>query len=233
MKKGEREAKQILQSKGFEFDELYIDDNSKPSMPDLRFKNGRYLEVTHTLHNHGNITHLNKYHQKSTDEQLRIAKEAKAAYDRIKTKGYPYTLDGLTTEGLKQYKRDRILVKEHYGLDVADGTRTEKCDHPAIVSSVDNILREITKDKASKHPNSDTDLFIFILEDEYRCFCELIKSKSYNMYYDTFMNCIIKSPFKCVYLCVWDFESQSYNIENPVLIKMEKVSETELDTSLM
>lgn len=230
MKNGEQEAKKILQSKGFEFDEAYIDDNSKPSMPDLRFKNGRYLEVTHTLHYHGNITHLNKYHQKSTEEQLRIAKEAKAAYDRIRTKGYPHTLNGLTAEGLKQFKKDRNLVKEHFGIDVSDGTRTEKCDHPAIISSADNIIREITKDKAPKHSNSDTDLFIFILEDEFRCFYHLIKSKNYNVYYDTFMNYVIKSPFKCVYLCVWDFESQSYNTQNPILVKMETLSETTLET---
>lgn len=233
MKKGEQEAKQILQSKGFEFDETYIDDNSKPSMPDLRLKNGRYLEVTHTLHNHGYITNLNKFHKKPIKEQLRIMKEARAAYDRIRTKGYPHTLGGLTDEGLKQFTRDRKLIKANMGLDVSTGSQTEMCDNPTIVSSVDNIICEVTKDKAPKHSSGDTDLFVFILEDEYYCFVELIKSKDYNMLYDTFVNYIIRSPFKVVYLCVWDFECQSYITENPVLIKMETISETVLDISRM
>ena len=233
MKKGELQAKQILQAKGFEFDETYIDNNSQPSMPDPNLKNGRYLEVTHTLHNHGYITHLNKLHKKSIEEQLRIMKEAKAAYDRIRTKGYPHTLDGLTDEGLKQFRRDRKLVKANMGLDVSDGTRTEKCDIPVIESSVDNIIREVTKDKAPKYSNGETDLFIFVLEDELRCFYELIKSKNYNVCYDTFMNHVIQSPFKCIYLCVWDFESHSYNTQNPILVKMETLSETTLETSRM
>lgn len=229
MKKGEQEAKQILQLKGFEFDDTYCDDNSKQSMPDLRFKNGRYLEVTHTLHNHGNMTRLNQFRKKPLTEQLRIMKEAKAAYDRITTKDYPYTLDGLTDEGLKQFRRDRNLVKEHFGLDVYDGTISENCDIPVIESSANNIIREITKDKAQKHPNGNADLFVFILEDEYDCFCELVKSKHYNTYYDTFMRSVIKSPFKLVFLCVWDFESQTYNINNPNLIKMETKSDISLD----
>lgn len=229
MKKGEQEAKQILQLKGFEFDDTYCDDNSKQSMPDLRFKNGRYLEVTHTLHNHGNMTHLNQFRKKPLTEQLRIMKEAKIAYDRITTKDYPYTLDGLTDEGLKQFRRDRNLVKEHFGLDVSDGIRSENCDIPVIESSANNIICEITKDKAQKHPNGNTDLFVFILEDEYDCFCELIKPKHYNTYYDTFMRSVIKSPFKAVFLCVWDFESQTYNINNPDLIKMETKSDISLD----
>ena len=229
MKQGEQEAKQILQLKGFEFDNTYCDDNSKPSMPDLRFKNGRYLEVTHTRHNHGNITHLNKFHQKTIEEQFSIMENAKAAYDRIKTKDYPHTLNGLTDKGLEKFKQDRNLVKAHYGLDVSNGTTSEDCDIPIIESSANNIICEITKDKAQKHPNGNTDLFVFILEDEYDCFCELIKSKHYNTYYDTFIRSVIKSPFKLVFLCVWDFESQTYNINNPDLIKMETKSEISLD----
>lgn len=231
MKKGELQAKHILQAKGFEFDGAYCDDNSEESMPDLKYKDGRFFEVTHTLHNHGNIIRPNKFWLKSTKEQLRIMKNARAAYDRIRTKDYPCTFDGLTDEGLSQYRKDRKLVKQHFGLDVSDGSKSEYCDIPTIESSVNNIIREVIKDKARKHPNGYTDLFIFVLEDEYYCFCELIKSKNYNIYYDTFMNYIIKSPFKCVYLCVWDFESQSYNIEKPVLIKLEKTSETVLDIS--
>ena len=46
-KQGENEAIQILQKKGYEFDLDYKDQNSGESMPDLKYKDGRYLEVTH------------------------------------------------------------------------------------------------------------------------------------------------------------------------------------------
>lgn len=51
LKKRETEAMQILELKGIEFDKSYCDNNSKNSRPDLRYKNGRFLEVTHTHHN--------------------------------------------------------------------------------------------------------------------------------------------------------------------------------------
>lgn len=51
MKQGEQEAKEILQLKGYIFDNQYYDDNSSKSMPDLKFQGGNYLEVTHTQHN--------------------------------------------------------------------------------------------------------------------------------------------------------------------------------------
>lgn len=46
MKQGEQEAKEILQLKGYIFDNQYYDDNSSKSMPDLKFQGGNYLEVT-------------------------------------------------------------------------------------------------------------------------------------------------------------------------------------------
>lgn len=51
-KKGEAEARQILMNKGYTFDPVYHDDNSANSMPDLRFTNGQFLEITHTGHEH-------------------------------------------------------------------------------------------------------------------------------------------------------------------------------------
>lgn len=50
MKKGEFEAKSILEKLGVQFDESYYDDNSRNSMADFKYKNGRFLEVTHTRH---------------------------------------------------------------------------------------------------------------------------------------------------------------------------------------
>lgn len=51
-KQGELEARAILENKGYVFDTNYWDNNSKDSMPDLKYKGGNYIEVTHTRHNH-------------------------------------------------------------------------------------------------------------------------------------------------------------------------------------
>ena len=73
MKQGEQEAKMILERKGVAFDDNYHDDNSRPSMPDFKYLDEeRFLEVTHTLHNNAIITHINRFHRKSTAEQLEI-----------------------------------------------------------------------------------------------------------------------------------------------------------------
>ena len=227
-KRGEKEAKSILQSKGFEFDDTYYDDNSKDSMPDLRFVNGRYLEVTHTLHNHS-VCSLNNYCRKSIEEQLQIANYTEKALDRITSRKYPRTFDELTDGGMTQFESDKITVKNHFGVDVSDFTKHSefKCNVLIVESSTDNIIREI-KEKASKHSKGDTDLFIFILEDEYNCLCDLLETEKWNGCYNSFMNSVIKSPFDIVYLCVWNFESQTYNTENPILLKFETSSEQKL-----
>lgn len=231
-KQGEQEAKQILEVKGFVFDSSYCDDNSKESMPDLRFANGRYLEVTHTLHNHEIVRSINKFHQKSIDEQLQIMTDAKEAYDRITKNDYPQTLDGLTDKGLKQFKKDAKIVRNHFGIDVSDLTKRSEfnCDSPIIESSTDNIIHEI-REKAQKYSKGDTDLFIFILDDEYNCLCYLLKTGTWNGCYNAFMRSVIISPFNVVYLCVWNFKAQTYNIENPILLKFETVSDDKLSFS--
>lgn len=88
MKKGELEAKEILEKLGEQFDEDYHDDNSKSSMPDLRYKNGRYLEVTHTRHNNAIFTSANKFSKKSITEQLEIEIKAADAIERMCNSGY-------------------------------------------------------------------------------------------------------------------------------------------------
>jgi hypothetical protein len=60
-KKGESEAIIILENIGIEIDRDYYDDNSHKSMPDIRCKDGRYIEVTHTLHNNAIPTTLSRF----------------------------------------------------------------------------------------------------------------------------------------------------------------------------
>ena len=234
-KQGEIEAKQILQLKGIQFDESYCDDNSSPSMPDLKYQNGRFLEVTHTWHNN-NIPKFNiNFMYKSINEKIKIMKRAREAYDRICKFDYPRTTDGLilgdlTAEGKEQLKQDRKIVRNHFGAYDPDLKRYSEfnCDMPIIHSSVDNIIHEITKDKARKYPNGDTDLFIFILQGEFECLDDLLKTGTWNQCYNNFMRTITQSPFKVIYLCVWDFRSQMYNIKNPILIKFETISDRKL-----
>ncbi len=233
-KQGEQKAKSILHSKGIEFDDTYFDNNSRKSMPDLRMTNGRYLEVTHTLHNHNIFRKFNDFQRKSTGEQLQIMIEARNAYERIRKCDYPMTPDGegVTEEGFKHLQKDAKIVKKHFGMDISDFTKHSefKCDVPAIECSTDNIIREI-EEKASKYPNGDTDLFVFILESECECLCDLLSTGTWNGYYHGFMRSILLSPFKIVYLCVWDFESQTYNKETPRLLKFETISNDKLTYS--
>ena len=81
-KRGEEEAVKILESKGYIFDKSYFDDNSQNSMPDLRYIDGRYLEVTHTFHNN-NISELNRFHKMSISGQLCKQLEVNASLKRI------------------------------------------------------------------------------------------------------------------------------------------------------
>lgn len=162
MKQGEEEAKQILETIGRRIDETYCDDNSKSSMPDLRFKSGRYIEVTHTKHNNSVIT--------------------------------------LRDKVLRTMPRDRIAKEFEY--------------------STDNILEAI-KRKSLKHPLGDTDLFLFITQGEYNRLRQLIKNHKVNPNYNEFKSAVFNSPFKIIYLCVWSFKNQKYELRHPVVVNLK------------
>lgn len=219
-KRGEAEAMQILQAKGILFDEKYNDEGKENSKPDLRYADGRYLEVTHTLHNHSTVCNLNRFQRKDIEEQLQIMSAAKEANDRNRKRNYPMTLEGLTDEGKEQFKRDVKVVRDHYGMDISDFTKHSEfnCDVPVIECSTDNIIRQV-REKALKHTNGDTDLFVFILEDEYRCLCYLLETGTWNGCYNAFLNALFASLFPTIYICVWDFHNQKYDVENPKLLK--------------
>ena len=222
MKQGEQQAKEILERKGIAFDETHHDDGSKHSLPDLKYLGEeRYLEVTHTLHNNKIAMEPNDYYMKSTSEQQEIEEKAFAAYDRIRHIGYPNT-----EEGKAQYKRDLKLVKSHYGydptkIDFSEQFSEFKCDRPTIECSTDNILRKV-KEKGEKHKSGNTDLFIFVLEDEFEAMMDLLQSDPQYSSYAVFINAILQSPFQVVYVCQWDFEAQKYEVDDPLIMKFEK-----------
>lgn len=231
-KQGENEALRILKSKGITFNELYFDDGQAGrSLPDLQYTDGRYLEITHTLHNN-ELTKpkLRQFNKMPIQQQFEIAQKASDAYKRMRNKDYPTNpgmVGALTKEGSEQFARDRKLVDKHFGgYDKRTGRRSEfNCDIPIIEYSSDNILREIIE-KGGKHPAEDTDLFIFATEDEFKSMMHLIETQRYNASYSSFMQTINSSPFKIVYVCVWLFEKQMYVIDNPTLMKFWKTDST-------
>ena len=232
MKQGEQQAKEILERKGIAFDETHHDDGSKHSLPDLKYLGEeRYLEVTHTLHNNAIVTKINRFHKKSLDGQYEITMQASSAYERIQRWDYPDT-----PEGKAQYKRDLKLVKSHWGYDptrcsFSDQFSEFKCDRPTIECSTDNILRKV-KEKGEKHKSGNTDLFIFVLEDEFEAMMYILRSGPINSACTAFVNCILRSPFPVVYVCVWNWEAQTYEIDNPRIMKFEKSKTDEVIAKL-
>lgn len=223
MKKGEREAQIILEQLGVLFDLSYCDDNSAQSMPDLKTADGRYIEVTHTKHNNKIVTGGNAFSKLDTARRLSKMDEAGAAYTRHQKKDYETDASGhLTPEAMHQHQQDIKLIGSHFGM-TADGKHTEfKCDFPTIEHSIDNILQEIVTDKGSKYTDGKTDLFVFVTEDEYRNFEYLLTTKDWNMAYTHFVSAISAAPFRTIFVCSWDFDSQEYTTSDSTLTKIEK-----------
>jgi hypothetical protein len=235
-KQGELEAITILESIGIQVDRDYLDDNSHKSMPDVKCADGRYIEVTHTLHNNSIPTTMSRFDRLQpgedwsdyTQRQLKVETECSRALDRIRK--YDYEKDDtwkITPAGQAQFKKDIKLLKEHMGYDVTEMDPAKqfsefKCDHPSMLFSTDNILREITKDKGEKYPNGDVDLFIFAADEEFRLMKELIPMRSWNGTARGFLNQIIKAPFPKIYVCEWCFDKQEYNTDDPQIVVFYK-----------
>ena len=107
LKKGEQQAKLILEKKGYIFDNNYWDDNSKESMPDLRYATGNYLEVTHTKHNHIKVDIENEIH--SIDNIIFEIKEDKGL--KYRNRSYGIDLFCFITE--KEYADLEKNLKEY------------------------------------------------------------------------------------------------------------------------
>ena len=197
MKTGELEAKTILEKLGYQMDESYVDDNSKKSMPDLRMKNGRFVEVTHTKHNY----QISNYWKLPIEEKNSKIDNCQKALDTIKN---PQT-------SREQLKECPNLIKNHLGYDIATGEFSEfKCDIPSREYSIKNIIREIEEDKGSKYKNKDTDLFVFISEDEFRLIDEATNSMK-NELLCSFYN----SPFEKMWICKYEYrDGYIYDVEN-------------------
>ena len=231
-KNGEQEAIIILENLGIEIDKTYYDDNSQQSMPDIKCKDGRYIEVTHTYHNDAIPNSVSKFDQLHQGEdwddnlkrRLQVEEECSRALKRVQNLDYPKDDEGkYTPESQTQYRKDLKLIKVHLGYDLTEQDLFKqhsefKCDHPTITFSTDNILREIVDDKGKKYPDGDVDLFLFAADEEFRLMKELIAQREWNGTASGFLNQILKSPFPKIYVCEWYFERQEYNKVNPQLV---------------
>lgn len=229
MKEGEMEAKRVLEKKGYCFDDKYYDDNSEENMPDFRLADETYVEVTHTDHNHGAVKHISKTEMKPIEQQLKLMEKGQSAYERLENLDYPMVDDisGILTEdGERQHRADLKTVSKLFGYD-GSGNHTEfGCDFPLVIYSSDNILQAIKKktekyaDKISKGIVQDMDLFIFVAQEEYDSWHYLYEHRLCNAAYCDFCSSVLKSPFKHIFLCVWDLDEQTYNTEDPVFVEL-------------
>ena len=238
-KQGENEAIAILENLGVEIDKEYCDDNSQRSMPDIRRKDGRYIEVTHTIHNNSITKGVRKFDRIRPGEDaktyikrhLKVENECHFAIKRVNKLDYEENENGqLTTDGKLKYEKDLKLIKDHLGYDLAESDLSKqhsefKCDHPTMIFSTNNILREITEDKGRKYPDGNVDLFIFAATEEFRLIKELISQRAWNGVAISFLNQIVFSPFQKIYVCEWCLEKLEYNTDAPQLVVFEKYGE--------
>ncbi|MBR0148687.1 MAG: hypothetical protein IJM23_05755 [Lachnospiraceae bacterium] len=234
-KKGEKEALLILQSMGIEMDESYHDDNSRDSMPDLRYADGRYIEVTHTLHNYFLYERMNDYTQLETEKyseewpqrHLDLQAKYETSYERLRNCDYEKTGDGyLTGKALQVYREDCNRIKSHMGYDPSEDDPEKqwsefKCDTPIVQYSTDNILREVIS-KEKNHRSGDTDLFLFVTSEEYNHMQELLDQKAWNAATEQFLMVLYKSPFPVIYICSWNIYEQKYDPEEVHMVRLYK-----------
>lgn len=200
-KAGELEALIIMENLGFKLD--HNDDNSKESMPDFRFEDGHYLEVTHTEHKMKRKP--NNYSKLSLDDQLKRKEEANDAKERLRhISNYVDKPDKI--------KKDKKIVNDHFGK------LTSYCTDPNINSdiiseiyTVDNIISVIEK-KSEKHCEG-TDLFIFVDNDEYELLINCMTDR-----YSGLHKSVNNSVFNTVYIYPWDSTFQDYKSTKEIII---------------
>lgn len=181
-----------MQIKGFQIDNSYYDDNSKESMPDLRFKDNKgYLEVTHALSEY-DMRFQNHY-----NDPLRCH----------------LLFRGLTKEETAKYNNDHKVNKKYRGKSVFTDTECSVIEEDTIKESELPSIPDTIQKKHEQHKNkTNIDLFIWI--DKIR-FNSLIESLSKT---DTeccsAVNCIFKklndSCFNNIYIGCLDVPEYQY-----------------------
>jgi hypothetical protein len=220
MKRGEAEALRIMKSLGFLFDESFHDDGSEQNMPDLKFSDGCYLEVTHTKHNECAYLNGTDFDSHSIEEKYNKSKAVSDALERFFSCDYQMDENKheLTEIGKKLRLADAKLLKEYLGYDSTNGELCEfKCDVPVFTFESDNIFtavrQKFEKYKKSKRKVENINVFIFAQYDELEA---LLSSLSKG-------NSLAKRCYMCfprVFVCGWDLGNQKYDFIDPVVVQL-------------
>ena len=204
-KNGELEAKQILSQKyGIV---LYDnDDNSKDNMPDFKTEDGAYYEITHTKHN----SQLSRYQKESVNLSTIELLERENQIDEIKNRYYNnnYSED----ENDLRIKDGKILQNYMTCPDENGHYNEFKKDIPCNIFSSQTVLDAIfKKNKKYKDKNyKEINLFCFVTYEEMDYVInEILRNLEFYP---------IKTVFKNIYLCSYDFLNSKYEINNPDII---------------
>lgn len=204
-KNGELEAKQILSQKyGIV---LYDnDDNSKDNMPDFKTEDGAYYEITHTKHN----SQLSRYQKESVNLSTRELLEREKRNSEIIIR---HANDNYSEDENDLRIKDNKFIQNHMTCLDENGHYNEfKKDIPCNIFSTQTVLDAIfEKDKKYKNKNyKEINLFCFVTCEEMNYVRnEILRNLAFYP---------IKTVFKNIYLCSYDFLNSKYEINNPDII---------------
>ena len=114
--------------------------------------------------------------------------DCRDGFDRVEKLDYECSENGcLTTDAIKKFNKDCDLLKNHMGYDPRESDPRKrnsefKCDRPFFDFSIDNILYEISDDKGKKHSSGDTDLFLFVTEEEFKILFKMLDQELNDRY---------------------------------------------------
>lgn len=232
MKKTEKIAKAILEKRGKVFNDTYFDDGSSESMPDLRYANGGFVEITQTNHNNGlfcDDEDTEKAYKKEMKRQEVLDKLDLGAYRRYKTNDYP---DGC---GHHSRSSDEKILREAYGWN--KDTQTFGSEFGSLLSvaefSVDNISKVINRKHKKHKKHKDIELFVFVAEEEFDMFEEVNKNSQWSSMDKNFLEEIYDTCFKKIYLSVYNLEKQDYTDSKDKFIEIDCEAKKIKRTTLM
>lgn len=214
-KAGELEALITMEKLGFKI--TYNDDNSREGMPDFRFEDGHYLEVTHT--NHRMNREPNKYSKLSLDDQMKIMKKAEDAKKKLKH----------ISCYVDKPDEFRKTVIGHFGKltnHCSEKDKNKTADVNCEIYTVDNIINKVIE-KSEKH-HEGTDLFLFVDNDEYEILLNSMTDR-HKCGYDELKESFNKSVFGTLYIYPWDSTSQDYKSTKEILILKKTVDGIQSD----
>lgn len=209
-KEGELEAKEILESEGYIFNNDYYDDNSEENMPDFQLKDDSFIEVTHTDHEYSLSKYQKNLNKLSLEERYRKSLETNEIYDILLELSYRGGREGLSIEENKLFEKMVKKYRLRTGIDFCTGEHFERnVDEPVLTFSIKNITNQIIK-KGVKHKGKNISLFIFVDEAEYGILAEVTSSNIFRSDYEKLKRVINNSCFNKVWIYPYNILYDGY-----------------------